>query len=144
MQQLIERFAPVIKSLTRDELKGAPSLNEKLRLVHEGTLEVCYVPFDYVNKDARVVIAGITPGRTQLINAIREARRQLDAGAELDQVLRAAKQTGAFSGTMRPNLVALLDFIGIQRWLGITSCDELFGSAAHLCKQHRCYAIRYL
>lgn len=132
MQQLIERFAPIIRSLTRDELKGAPSLNAKLRLVREGNLEVCYVPFEYVNKSARVVITGITPGRTQLVNAIGEARRQLDAGAGFEQVLKAAKQTGAFSGTMRPNLVALLDFIGIQRWLDIRSCDELFGPAARL------------
>jgi hypothetical protein len=33
---------------------------------------------------------------------------------------------------MRPNLVALLDHIGLHRWLGIASCDALFGSASDL------------
>lgn len=44
----------------------------------------------------------------------------------------AAKRTGAFSGAMRPNLVALLDCIGLNCWLGLSSCDELFGFAANL------------
>ena len=33
---------------------------------------------------------------------------------------------------MRPNLVGLLDHVGVNRWLGIRTCDELFGDAAHL------------
>lgn len=63
---------------------------------------------------------------------LKEARRQLDLGADPASALIAAKQTGAFSGTMRPNLVSLLDRIGINRWLGIRTCAELFGAASHL------------
>lgn len=33
---------------------------------------------------------------------------------------------------MRPNLVGLLDCVGVNRWLGIRTCDEFFGVAAHL------------
>jgi hypothetical protein len=43
----------------------------------------------------------------------------------------AAKLTGTFSGNMRPNLVGLLDCIGLNRWMGIQSCIELFSIAAH-------------
>jgi hypothetical protein len=50
----------------------------------------------------------------------------------LPELLRAAKYTGAFSGAIRPNLVALLDSVGLQRWLGIASCATLFGADAHL------------
>ena len=67
-----------------------------------------------------------------MVNALRECRRQLDSGASELQALKAAKNTGAFSGAMRPNLVALLDKVGLQRWLGISSCDALFGVAANL------------
>jgi hypothetical protein len=67
-----------------------------------------------------------------MINAIQETRRQLDSGASTEQTLRAAKQHGAFSGAMRPNLVNLLNHIGIQRWLSVASCDSLFGEHAHL------------
>jgi hypothetical protein len=65
-------------------------------------------------------------------NAVQEARRQLDLRASDLQVLQAAKQVGAFSGDMRAHLVNLLNEIGINRWLGITSCEALFSSAAHL------------
>lgn len=127
---LLKRFAPIIRSLTDVDLNGGPSLTEKMHLSHDANLTICYAPFEYINTSARVVVVGITPGRTQMVNAIKEARRQLDCGANEETVLRAAKHTGAFSGAMRPNLVALLDRIGLQRWLGIGSCDALFGGGS--------------
>lgn len=129
---LFQRFAPIIRSLTPEELDGAPTLTAKMRLATDGDLEVCYAPFEFINPQARVVIVGITPGKTQMVNAMREARRQLDRGADAQQALMAAKKTGAFSGSMRPNLVALLDHVGVHRWLGIGSCEQLFDAAAHL------------
>ena len=76
--QLFERFAPVIRSLTASELNGSPSLYDRLRIAQDGKIGVCYTPFEFINPQAKVVIVGITPGRTQFLNAIREARRQLD------------------------------------------------------------------
>lgn len=130
--QQFQIFSPIIRSLSTTELNGAPSLFEKLSLAREGKVEVCYAPFEHINPAARVVIVGITPGKTQMLNAIKEARRQLDKGATPAEALKAAKQTGAFSGAMRPNLVGLLDGIGLNRWLNIASCDALFGSSSHL------------
>ncbi len=130
--ELFKKFTPIIQTLSQSELNGAPSLNERLRITQDGPLEVCYVPFEHINTNARVVIVGITPGRTQMINAIQEARRQLDAGSDGTTTLAAAKKVGAFSGAMRPNLCNLLNHVGINRWLGIHSCEELFGNAADL------------
>ena len=101
-------------------------------LARAGAISAHYIPFDYLNRDARVVLVGISPGFVQWKNAVREARRQLLAGAADADALRAAKYTGAFSGAIRPNLVALLDHVGLQRWLGIDSCATLFGVDAHL------------
>lgn len=130
--KLFERFAPVIRNLSAAELDGASSLDAKLRLAQDGKVEVCYAPFEFINPQARIVIVGITPGRTQMLNALKEARRQLDRGADSLSTLMAAKRTGAFSGAMRPNLIGLLDHVGLNRWLGLRTCDELFGTAAHL------------
>lgn len=130
--KLIDHFAPIIRNLNATELQGGHSLNDKLCIQRDGAIEVCYAPFEYVNPQARIVIVGITPGRTQMLNALRECRRQLDAGADYQSALRAAKLNGAFSGAMRPNLVSLLDSIGLHRWLGLQSCDDLFGQAAEL------------
>ena len=127
-----KKFTPVIRNLTSAELQGSASLNEKLRIAQDGPVEVCYAPFEYINQKARIVIVGITPGRTQMVNALRECRHQLDAGADDQQVLKAAKQTGAFSGAMRPNLVALLNHVGLQHWLRLSSCEALFGEASEL------------
>lgn len=131
-KNLFNRFTPAIRSLTTSELDGAQSLYEKLKLAEAGNIQVVYAPFEYINPAARVVIVGITPGHTQMLNAIREVRRQLDKGASDETALKAAKATGAFSGAMRPNLTGMLDYVGINRWLNIKSCTELFGAEAHL------------
>jgi len=103
-----------------------------LLVEQEGPLSVYYAPFEWVNPLARVVLIGITPGKVQTTNALAEAKRGLLAGLPTAEVLRRAKLTGAFSGAMRPNLIALMDSIGLPKWLGLRSSEELFGSAAGL------------
>lgn len=58
-------YAPIIRSLTASELQGSASLTEKLLIAKDGSIEVCYAPFEFINPMAKVVIVGITPGRTQ-------------------------------------------------------------------------------
>jgi hypothetical protein len=103
-----------------------------LQLAASGPLAAYYAPFDALNVKARVVLVGITPGRSQASNALAEARKQLANGASPEEALRQAKRIGAFSGAMRSNLTAMLDHIGLQRWLGLGGCDELFDKAGHL------------
>lgn len=67
-----------------------------------------------------------------MLNALRECRHQLDIGASYENALKSAKQTAAFSGAMRPNLVGLLDRIGLTRFLSITSCSALFSDRSDL------------
>lgn len=129
---LFQRFAPIIRSLSPAELNGDGSLFDKLTIAREGRLQVCYAPFEYVNPRARLLIVGITPGRTQMLSAVREARRLIDLGATDEEVLIGAKRTGAFSGPMRDGLVAMMDSVGIARWLGLSSTAALFGSDAQL------------
>jgi hypothetical protein len=93
---------------------------------------VYYAPFEWVNPEAKVVLVGITPGRVQAHNALAEAKRCLQSKMSIDEALRMAKLTGAFSGKMRPNLVDLLDTIGLNEWLRIQSCNELFTTQTSL------------
>lgn len=103
-----------------------------LLMAGDDSVSVYYAPFEWVNPQARVVVVGITPGKAQAANALSEARRAMHEGAPDTEVLRRAKATGAFSGAMRPNLISLLDSVGLQRWLGLATCGDLFGSAAML------------
>jgi hypothetical protein len=125
-------FRDLILGTDPDAVATPAQIPDGFLLARAGALSTHYIPFDYVNRTARVVLVGISPGFVQWKNAVREARRLLAHQAPQDEVLRAAKYTGAFSGAIRPNLVALLDHVGLQRWLGIASCATLFGEHAHL------------
>lgn len=127
-----EHFAPAIQALNLTKICTPADIPATFRLDAEGPMTSHYIPFEHVNAGAKLVLVGITPGFTQWTNAMREAQRQLISGAASGAAQLAAKQTGAFSGAMRPNLIALLDRIGLQRWLGLQSCEELFEAASHL------------
>jgi hypothetical protein len=129
---LLPRFEQAIREVDLAQVTAPDLIPAPFVLEREGRLASCYIPFESVNLGARVVVVGITPGFTQWKNAVAEAQRQLAQGARPDALLRAARLTGAFSGAIRPNLVALLDAIGVQRWLGIPGCASLFGEHAEL------------
>ena len=66
-------------------------------------LEEFYIPFDYVNENAKIFVIGITPGITQWASAVEEAQRAIHEGCSDEETLRRAKTTGAFSGDLRSN-----------------------------------------
>jgi hypothetical protein len=132
MDILFDRYANAIRALDLAGIATPADIPKHFLLAQDGRYRSYYIPFEAVNRAARVVVVGISPGFVQWKNAMREAQRQMAAGASTDEVLVAARQAGAFSGAIRPNFVALLDAIGVQRWLGIASCATLFGPDAGL------------
>lgn len=110
---------------------GSP-FAEDLRIESRGELDVYFSPFEHVNKQAKVVLVGISPGATQAHNANIEACALIKSGENIESISEKAKQTGAFSGALRNNLVRLLDYIGINSRLGINSCGTLFAENNHL------------
>jgi hypothetical protein len=139
---LFSEFEAAIRALPlRDRFDRADLLIPSLRLHHDGPLEMYYAPFGSVNPSAAIVLLGITPGWTQTEIAYRVARREIDGGATAEEICRLAKQNASFAGTMRTNLVRMLDDLGVSSSLGIRSTSELFGPAAALV--HTASAIRY-
>lgn len=134
-------FRDLIRDTDPDAITLPAQIPDGFLLARSGAVSARYTPFDYVNRTARVVLVGITPGFVQWKNAVRAARAGMAAGLPDEDVLRAAKYTGAFSGAIRPNLVALLDHVGLQRWLGIASCATLFGADA--CLMHVTGVLRH-
>lgn len=90
----------------------ADMLRPDLQLSDDGHLAMRYCPFDYVNPEARVVIVGIIPGLRQMFLSCREAQRALSEGVTGDDVLRRACSVGSFAGSMRTNLIGMLDGSG--------------------------------
>ena len=124
----LTKFAVDLVTASETDLRSDITLGGKLLLGRESKLEVCYAPFEHVGRTARVVLLGITPGRQQATNALLEARRQLISGADHATALTAAKAYASFSGPLRSNLVAMLDFIGLNSRLGLQSSATLWGS----------------
>lgn len=132
MSSQFAHFAPLIAATDLARVTSPALIPDAFLLARAGRITAHYIPFDYVNLGARVVVVGISPGFVQWKNAMRAAQQGLREGLPPPELLRAAKYAGAFSGAIRPNLVALLDHIGLQHWLGIGSCATLFGADAHL------------
>jgi len=127
---------PERHSYDRSDLLKSPFL-----LATEGRLAVYYAPFDHINRDAQVAIVGITPGWTQAEIAFRVARRELIQGSTLELASRKAKLAASFAGSMRRNLVRMLDELKLPELLDIGASDDLFGSASNLC--HMTSVFRY-
>jgi hypothetical protein len=137
---LFTKFAPLIRGLTASEL-GGPQPPSSLLIQQSGKISIFYAPFDAVNTAATITLVGITPGRSQMDTALREAARHLAAGMPDAEVLHRAKATASFAGPMRANLSTMLDYFRVNELLGLASCAQLFGPASHLV--HYTSALRY-
>jgi hypothetical protein len=111
------------------------------RLWTDGTVAVHYAPFHHVNADAKVMLVGLTPGLQQMELACATAVRQLSAGRSHDEAFRGVKEAASFAGSMRGNLIAMLDGIGLHSALGLPSSADLFGSRRDLL--HTTSALRF-
>jgi hypothetical protein len=125
-------FSDVITTSTPSQISSDPTLGGRLELSRHGAISRVYAPFEPINKNARLVICGITPGRRQAIDALLEAHRQLKAGVDVTNAARAAKATASFAGAMRTNIAAMLDFIKLPEKFGIANSAAFFGTSSDL------------
>lgn len=121
---LFSRFASVIKTHSIEEL----TQSDLLLLKTLGPVQSFYAPFEAINHDAKVVIVGICPGQQQWRNSLIAAKVGLEQQVSEENILKLAKNSGAFSGPIRKNLTQLLDHIGLQKQLGIHTTAELFSN----------------
>lgn len=141
---LFPRFAEAIRSLSATSILDPVSVPE-LRLdggqIAHRAVDMVYAPFDFVNTSARLVVVGLTPGKQQAANALRAAKEAIQAGATTEEASRTAKLFASFSGPMRANLIAMLDYVGVARWLGLQTTATLWTDDAYLV--HFTSALRY-
>lgn len=100
--------------------------SEQLLIARNNQYKSYYAPFDYVNKNAKLVIVGITPGSNQAHQALTTMRTLLNAGVSIDNALEQAKSVASFSGPLRKNLVEMLNHIRLNEFLGVDDCNDLF------------------
>lgn len=124
------RFKEWINALPADVpeelLLAAPFLLEE-----DGArgLQVYYTPLEYVNPDAKLIIVGITPGLHQMKRAYSTV---IEASGTDEDILRRVKREASFHGSMRKNLVAMLDELKLAALFEIETCGRLFNTHSHL------------
>ena len=117
---------PINKSLTKYEL-----LTNSLQIGAENNLAMYYAPHnDYVNKQAIIIIVGITPGWLQMKTAY-EAFLSYEQMSLMEK-LKLTKESASFIGSMRVNLINMLNEIGLQTVLGLSSVSDLFADKRNL------------
>jgi hypothetical protein len=107
---------------------SSPSrLPRRLRLYHDDLLSIYYAPLGFINRKAKLAIIGLTPGWRQAEIAYRAAIEAISGGADPLKAHRQRKSKVAFAGSMRRNLIAMLDELGVHSHLGVESTEVLFG-----------------
>jgi len=127
-----------LSDITEKELIQEQFLLEKNE---ENQIEIYYAPFEYINKQAKVVIVGITPGLYQMKQSYTTVNKLYHENFSDDEILWQVKMNSSFAGTMRKNLISMLDELKLHTYLGINSTAELFSSAKHLV--HTTSVIKY-
>ncbi|MEW6484764.1 MAG: hypothetical protein AB1423_09070 [Pseudomonadota bacterium] len=74
---MFSQFRQAIKDFTPSVRRQLP---QEFLLGQEGALAEYYIPFDYLNPAARIVLVGITPGYQQWRDAVTAAQQALLAG----------------------------------------------------------------
>ncbi len=117
-------------------------LNEKYILEDEGKLKIYYAPHnEFINTEAQILIIGITPGWTQTQIAFKTANGGLIKNNDITDILKECKYNSRFSGSMRNNLINMLDEIGLNTKLNISSCEVMFNEENNL--MHTTSLIKY-
>ena len=118
------------------ELKRVGQLgsnSDKFLLGSQGNYTLQYIPFEHVNKNAKLVIVGITPGNTQISLAYKTGQKLLKANYPENEILIEIKKSGAFGGaSMKPNLLKMLNHFSFNKLLGIDNIETLWGQNAYL------------
>ncbi|MGG5460975.1 hypothetical protein [Clostridium sp. B9] len=117
------RKLPLEDKYTKDEI-----LTEDFLIDREGNVEIYYAPHnEFINPKAKVFIVGITPGFNQMSTALATARKGFENNDPIEKIQYDCKVAGRFSGSLRKNMIEMLDEVELNKVLGVESCSELFG-----------------
>ncbi|MBC5995438.1 hypothetical protein EAI30_06795 [Romboutsia ilealis] len=122
------KLLPIKNKYTKEEILTQDFLIDK-----DNYLEIYYAPHnEYINPNAKIFIVGITPGFQQMSTAIATARDGIEQGKSVEEIKYDCKVAGRFSGSLRKNIINMLDEINLNKSLNINSCDELFKERDYL------------
>ena len=111
-----------LESFDKDNIQCA-----EFELYHEPNLKIYYAPHnEYINANAKILIVGITPGWSQTQRAYQKAQYGISQNWSDEEICYQCKMESRFAGSMRKNLITMLDELHLQEMLALTSCSDLF------------------
>lgn len=134
MKKTLYDYEGAIKKLPlKDKYTKEELLIDDFLVDKEGNIEIYYAPHnEYINPKAKVFIVGITPGFNQMSTAMATARKALEVSDDIKEIQYKCKVAGRFSGSLRKNIISMLNEIQLNKVLGIDDCSELFGEKDYL------------
>ncbi len=122
---MFEQYYDKIKELESFDKKDI--LKKDFELYKQRIMKIYYAPHnEIVNDKAKVFIVGITPGWTQTQIAYKTAHEGILSNLSLEEIKIKCKRNSRFAGSMRNNVIKMLDEIQLNKKLNINSCEELF------------------
>ncbi|MGL5330244.1 MAG: hypothetical protein ACRDD7_13315 [Peptostreptococcaceae bacterium] len=134
MKKTLYEYQDIIKQLPiKDKYEKSELLIDELLIDKSGNIEIYYAPHnEYLNSKAKIFIVGITPGFQQMSTAISTARKGFELKTDIAEIQYQCKVAGRFSGSLRKNIITMLDDIKLNDKLGMKSSIELFEDKDYL------------
>jgi len=134
MKKTLKDYKEIIKTLpiknkyTKEELLTKDFLIDK-----DNNIEIYYTPHnEHFNKEAKIFIVGITPGFQQMSTAISTARKELEHTDNIEEIQYKCKVAARFSGSLRKNIISMLDDLKLNEIMNVNSSSELFDEKDYL------------
>ncbi len=128
---MFDKYASKIKSLK--EFNKEDILVSDFNLYDDGKISIYYAPHnEIINKSAKIFIVGITPGWSQTSIAYKTANEELNKNLDYESIKYECKRNSRFAGSMRKNIIEMLDELNIPGYLNIASSSMLFDECDNL------------
>ncbi len=103
-------------------------LDPRLQIYVDDSVEIWYAPMGKPISKPKLWILGITPGWNQMRIAYEGAAKALAQGRSPAEAALVRKPQVAFAGSMRKNLISMMDEIGINEVFQVETSARLFGT----------------
>jgi hypothetical protein len=130
MGMLFNQYVKAIKELpNKERYEKKDLLTPSFLIQRQGDLEIYFSAHnEYINGQAKVIILGITPGWSQMEKSIRLTKNLLEQDFDMEEIYKIVKKECRFAGSMRTNLIQMLDELELHKYLLLHSCEDLFGN----------------
>lgn len=134
MKKTLKDYREAIEKLPlKDKYTKKELLTDDLLIEKEDNIAIYYAPHnEYLNPKAKIFIIGITPGFQQMSTAISVAKKGFMEGEDIKSIQYKCKVAGRFSGSLRKNIINMLDELYLNKALNLNSCEELFAEKDYL------------